>query len=59
MADTSYSRETWKKILACGDSVEAALAARGVHVTMGGEPTFVPLAPEGAEWQTPRLVRRS
>jgi uncharacterized protein (DUF2126 family) len=31
MADTSYSRETWKKILACGDSVEAALAPEGAE----------------------------
>jgi uncharacterized protein (DUF2126 family) len=55
MSDTSYSAATWKKILACGESVEAALAGRGIHVTMGGEPTFVPLAPDGEEWQTAAL----
>lgn len=55
MSDTSYSSAGWKKILACGDSVEASLAARGIQVTMGGEPTFVPTAPEGAEWQTAAL----
>ena len=55
MSHTSYSGATWKKILACGESVEAALAARGIHLTMGGEPTFVPLAPNGEEWQTAAL----
>src|SRR5688500_9525949 len=55
MADTSYSTNTWKKIQASADGVEAALTARGIHVTMGGEPTFVPTSPEGAEWQTAAL----
>jgi len=34
----------------CAAAVEAALAAAGLRLTMGGEPTFVPLRPEGAEW---------
>ncbi len=52
---TPYSAETWKSILACGDSVEASLARSGVLLTMGGEPTFVPISPSGAEWQTAAL----
>lgn len=34
----------------CSSAVEAALAAAGARLTMGGEPTFVPLQPVGAEW---------
>jgi len=34
----------------CASAVEAALAAAGARLTMGGEPTFVPLRPAGAEW---------
>jgi uncharacterized protein (DUF2126 family) len=52
---TPYSAETWKKILACGDAVEASLGRSGVLLTMGGEPTFVPVSPSGAEWQTAAL----
>jgi uncharacterized protein (DUF2126 family) len=44
-----------KKLSACGQAVEASLARSGVLLTMGGEPTFVPLAPSGAEWQTAAL----
>ena len=29
---------------------EAAFRKRGVQLTLGGEPTFVPVNPEGAEW---------
>ncbi|HWA09359.1 MAG TPA: transglutaminase family protein [Opitutaceae bacterium] len=50
-----YSASAWEKILACGEAVEAALARRGVLLTMGGEPTFVPLQPDGAEWSTAAL----
>ncbi len=39
----------------CGDAVEALLSRAGVRLTMGGEPTFVPLKPEGAEWNTAAL----
>jgi len=46
---------TWRAITACGDAVERALRERGVALTMGGEPTFVPDVPDGAEWQTAAL----
>jgi uncharacterized protein (DUF2126 family) len=29
---------------------EHRLRAEGIHLTLGGEPTYVPLKPEGAEW---------
>ena len=32
------------------EKVEAAIDAQGLCVTMGGEPTFIPTDPEGAEW---------
>ena len=31
-------------------AVEARLRAAGIELTLGGEPTYVPLCPEGAEW---------
>ncbi|MEY2879335.1 MAG: hypothetical protein RLZZ15_1715 [Verrucomicrobiota bacterium] len=55
MSAAPYSAPVWKNILACGASVEASLARSGVLLTMGGEPTFVPVAPAGAEWQTAAL----
>ena len=50
-----YNAPTWEKILACGEAVEAALTRAGVLLTMGGEPTFVPFQPAGAEWSTAAL----
>jgi uncharacterized protein (DUF2126 family) len=50
-----YSDSVWKNIQACGAAVEASLAKSNVLLTMGGEPTFVPIAPSGAEWQTAAL----
>jgi len=50
-----FSEVTWKGILTCGEAVEASLKRAGVLLTMGGEPTFVPTAPAGAEWQTAAL----
>ncbi|MEB3334240.1 MAG: transglutaminase family protein [Cyanobacteriota bacterium] len=38
----------WMETLAEG--VRERLAAAGVHLTLGGEPTLVPESPEGAEW---------
>ncbi len=50
-----HSNPVWKDILACGTAVEASLARSGVLLTMGGEPTFVPVSPSGAEWQNAAL----
>ena len=49
---TPYSDDTWSELLAAGDRTDAALTAAGLHVWIGGEPTFV--AREGQtrkEWQ--------
>jgi uncharacterized protein (DUF2126 family) len=35
--------------------VEATFTAHGVQLTLGGEPTFVPVNPEGPEWQITAL----
>ena len=46
-----FPEETWTRLLAAGDRVDAALTARGVELTVGGEPTFTSrLHPEAAEW---------
>lgn len=50
-----YTAAHWEKIQACGHAVEASLRRSGVRLTMGGEPTFVPVHPEGAEWRTAAL----
>ena len=42
-------------LAACAEAVEQTLRAADVVLTMGGEPTFVPLRPEGAEWGTAAL----
>ncbi len=55
MSSAPYSDATWKAIRTAGDSVEALLGRSGVLLTMGGEPTFVPTSPRGAEWQTAAL----
>ena len=54
-AHAPYSASVWKEIHACGDAVEVSLRRSGVALTMGGEPTFVPTIPDGAEWQTAAL----
>ena len=36
--------------LATADVLEARLEAAGIALTMGGEPTLVPIDPQGAEW---------
>jgi uncharacterized protein (DUF2126 family) len=54
-ADLPYSGAEWQAIAACGDAVESLLKRQGVLLTMGGEPTFVPFRPDGAEWQTSAL----
>ncbi len=50
-----YAAPTWKSLLACGDAVETSLKRSHVLLTMGGEPTFVPVSPNGVEWQTAAL----
>ena len=55
MSAAPYSSATWSSILACAASVEAAFAKCGVLMTMGGEPTFIPLDPAGPEWNTAAL----
>src|SRR5260221_5858868 len=48
-----YSDAQWLEIDALGKRIDADLEARDVRLTMGGEPTFVPLDDrEGAEWNT-------
>ena len=55
LAHAPFLSPTWKAIRACGTAVEASLQRSGVALTMGGEPTFVPIHPSGAEWQTAAL----
>jgi uncharacterized protein (DUF2126 family) len=35
---------------ALAEAVETQLQELGLSLTMGGEPTFIPAAPEGPEW---------
>lgn len=35
---------------ALAEEIERRLRARGIALTMGGEPTYVPVDPQGAEW---------
>ncbi len=55
MSNGPYTPAQWKRIRARGRSVEASLERTGVLLTMGGEPTFVPVSPDGAEWKTDAL----
>ncbi len=48
-----YSDEQWRRVMALGHHVDAALAAGDVRLTMGGEPTFVSIDDmESAQWNT-------
>ncbi len=48
-----YTEETWKRIDALGEQIDAALTAGDVRLTMGGEPTFVSIDDvDGEEWNT-------
>ncbi len=48
-----FSDESWGGLLNLGDSVDRDLAAQGVDLTMGGEPTFVSIDDyQSAEWNT-------
>lgn len=51
-----YSEEQWQAIDALGYQIDSDLQANGVHLTMGGEPTFVAVDdPDGDEWNTDAL----
>ncbi|MEE4407641.1 MULTISPECIES: transglutaminase family protein [unclassified Serratia (in: enterobacteria)] len=51
-----YSEEQWQTIDALGYRIDSDLQANGVHLTMGGEPTFVAVDdPDGDEWNTDAL----
>ena len=55
MSHAPYATSVWQDIHTCGEAVEASLKRSGIALTMGGEPTFVPVIPDGAEWQTAAL----
>lgn len=51
-----YTELEWQDILALGHRVDRALADGGVHLTMGGEPTFVSATDmDSPEWNTDAL----
>ncbi|NND34950.1 MAG: transglutaminase family protein [Saprospiraceae bacterium] len=48
-----YTDQQWQSILEVGNKVEDELIANQVHLTMGGEPTFVSVEnQDAAEWNT-------
>ena len=53
--NTSASHLPARAISRCAACVEQSMARSDITITMGGEPTFVPLHPEGAEWATAAL----
>ncbi|MBV9658613.1 MAG: transglutaminase family protein [Verrucomicrobia bacterium] len=48
VVDSEYLTPAVQRVAA---RIEARLRAAGVKLTLGGEPTYVPEKPEGAEWQ--------
>src|SRR5947199_6191059 len=44
-----------KDVARVADRVEATFAAHDVRLTLGGEPTYVPLDPVGPEWSVTAL----
>jgi uncharacterized protein (DUF2126 family) len=51
-----FSGESWRKLDALGERVDADLAAQDVRLTLGGEPTFVSLDDfEAPEWNIAAL----
>ncbi|HMP73147.1 MAG TPA: transglutaminase family protein [Kiritimatiellia bacterium] len=48
-----YSEEQWQAILDLGASVDREMEGHGLHLTMGGEPTFVSIDDmESEQWNT-------
>ncbi|MGA8890904.1 MAG: transglutaminase family protein [Anaeromyxobacteraceae bacterium] len=53
---TPYPEETWQALLVAADHADETLAAEGLTLTVGGEPTFNSrLHPEAPEWRTEAL----
>jgi len=51
-----YAEAEWRRILASGDAIDRELTASDMHLTMGGEPTFVSIDDmDGEEWNTAAL----
>ncbi len=51
-----YPEKVWQAILDLGDSIDRRLTEADVHLTMGGEPTFVSIDDmDGAQWNTEAL----
>jgi uncharacterized protein (DUF2126 family)/transglutaminase-like putative cysteine protease len=49
----------WQELLALGDRVDREMAAAGLELTQGGEPTFVSIDDmDGPEWNTAALGER-
>jgi uncharacterized protein (DUF2126 family) len=44
-----------KALATVADQVDATFAKHGVRLTLGGEPTYVPLDPQGLEWSVTAL----
>ena len=51
-----YPEEVWQQIDAIGHKVDQELAEHSIHLTMGGEPTFISIDDmDGAQWNTDAL----
>jgi uncharacterized protein (DUF2126 family) len=51
-----YSEDDWKALVSAGGQVDEALAARGILLTIGGEPTWTSREyPDLPEWNTEAL----
>lgn len=48
-------RPAEKQLLRCAEAADRILIDRNLNLTMGGEPTFIPLDPKGPEWHTAAL----